>query len=294
MFCASTLYFYVHTVKTKSLRMTDSISLSSGSKANLRSSTAVLSVKSISKLQELEQIITNNVTENKPLVFLHPESDRDEYDEDEVEALNLRDFQTRIFMSSLSINMNSLWLRNHHSDNFKSKSNFTYIRDYFKAAFVTKNHTAAKATLTSELTKWFDLEHHEYCTYATTLASALSNEATNTSFQIHGAMVKSSNDVRLARRTLLLLMDILFSKVYTKTFLHKEHNSNIYRLVHCDTRNTNSYSSLYYAIFSFLLQVALTAFVVLELFNPKVTMEGTSFVQQEAMIVLASLGGIYR
>lgn len=245
------------------------------------------------KFEQLKEIMMDCISDNKPIIIPPSAFETEEYDEDEIYALRQRDFQTRIFMSSLSINMNSVWLRNHHSDNFNSKSNFTHVRDYFKAAFTTKNHTAAKSTLTSELTKWFDLDHHEYYTYATTLASALSDEATNTSFQIHKAMVQSPEQLQLARRTLILLMDILFSKVHFKNFLHKENNSNIYRLVYCEWKNTKNYSSLLYAIFSFLLQLALTAFVLLQLVVPSDSGFGMTPQIREYM-VLALFGAIYR
>lgn len=277
--------------------MIDNISLLMGSKKDnnessiVRPSTAAVSSASELKLRQLEEIMEDALVENKPLVFLHHDDQKDEYDDDDLFALSQRDFQTRLFMSSLSVNMNSVWLRNHHSDNFHSISNFTYVRDFFKAAYATKNHTAAKATLTSELTKWLNLDHHEYYTYATTLASALSHEASKTSFQIHEAMVKSPNDLKLARRTFVVLMDILFSKVYFKTFLFKEGNSNIYRLVHCGTKNTKDYSSFTYAIFSFLLQVALTAFVVLQLSE---SLQDGMLSEKRQMIILALLGAIYR
>ena len=249
------------------------------------------------QFKELEQIMKDCISENKPLIFPDTTAELEEYDDDDVNALIQRDFQTRIFMSSLSINMNCVWLRNHHYDNFNSKSNFTYVRDIFKAAFTTKNHTAAKSTLTSELTKWFDLDHHEYYTYATTLASALSEEATNTSFQIHPAMVGSSDQLPFARKTLILLMDILFSKVYLKTFLHKESNSNIYRLVHCVTKHTGSHSSLLYAVFSFLLQLALTTFVVLQVVAPSDENDKNRsgmIPNANEYMVLALFGAIYR
>ena len=276
--------------------MIDNISLLKGSKKDknessvFRPSTAAVSTVTEQKLRQLEEIMDDSLIENKPLIFLHHGYPKDEYDDDEVYALSQRDFQTRFFMSSLAVNMNSVWLRNHHSDNFHSMSNFTYVRDFFKAAYTTKNHTAAKATLTSEVTKWLNLDHHEYYTYATTLASALSDEGANTSFQIHEAMVKSPDHLQLARQTFVVLMDILFSKVYFKTFLFKEGNSNIYRLVHCSTKHTRNYSSFKYAIFSFLLQVALTTFVVLQL---SASVKDGILSEKKEMITLALLGAIY-
>eukprot|EP00551_Chaetoceros_affinis_P020353 CAMPEP_0203741204 /NCGR_PEP_ID=MMETSP0092-20131115/52743_1 /ASSEMBLY_ACC=CAM_ASM_001090 /TAXON_ID=426623 /ORGANISM="Chaetoceros affinis, Strain CCMP159" /LENGTH=180 /DNA_ID=CAMNT_0050627879 /DNA_START=100 /DNA_END=638 /DNA_ORIENTATION=- len=180
--------------------MIDTISILDSAKSN--SARTITSITSAQKEKDFESIMTENLSENKPLVFLREDDERDLYTKEEMLSLSERDFHTRLFISSAVYRNNCVWIRNHHTDIVASSSNFTYIRDYFKAAFSTENHTAAKTTLTAELTKWFDLDDPEYYTYATTLASGLSSEAANTSFQIHEAMVKSPDDVRAARRTL--------------------------------------------------------------------------------------------
>mmetsp|Transcript_4076 Transcript_4076/g.5323 ORF Transcript_4076/g.5323 Transcript_4076/m.5323 type:complete len:572 (+) Transcript_4076:101-1816(+) len=259
----------------------------------LRLSTA----QKLEKFDELEKIMKKDCKDNLPLIFLHPDEERNEYFDTEVEALSHRDFKTRILITSLSCNNNSVWVRTHHTDNAKVTSNFTYIRDYFKASHITENYIAAKATLTAELSKWFDFSSDKYYTYATTLASALSDEATNTTYESHKAFVSSTHPdtIKLARRKLILLMDILFTKVYLKKFLYDSNNCNIYRLAHCATKHNNNKYPLVVVTFSFLLQLALTAFVVLEIFNPDKwdDTDSRSNYRIGSFYVLAILGGIY-
>jgi hypothetical protein len=246
------------------------------------------------KGSKLEDVMTEALS--YPLIFLHPHEDRDEYTDKEVKCLADRDFQTRLLMTSFVMQNNSVWVRNHHSDNVTSTSNFAYIRDLFKATFTTTNPTAAKATLTSELTKWFQLERDEYYTYATTLASGLSDEAENTDFEICESMVNSKDDLKCARRRLIVILDILFSKVGFKTFLIQENNTNIYRLAHCLTKHTNNNPALVYATFSFLLQLALTIFVVLEFYDEGIDAfkpEQNEVFRRVALYVLATLGAMY-
>eukprot|EP00551_Chaetoceros_affinis_P011522 CAMPEP_0203684868 /NCGR_PEP_ID=MMETSP0090-20130426/48255_1 /ASSEMBLY_ACC=CAM_ASM_001088 /TAXON_ID=426623 /ORGANISM="Chaetoceros affinis, Strain CCMP159" /LENGTH=620 /DNA_ID=CAMNT_0050554049 /DNA_START=75 /DNA_END=1937 /DNA_ORIENTATION=+ len=267
--------------------------------------------RAVEKRSQLEGIMKSNCRENTPLIFLR-ENDEDEvgeYTDEQVnDILPYRDFKTRLFIANLAYQGNSAWVRNHHSDSIPSESNFTYIRDFFKASFAMKNHTAAKAILTSELTKWFDLSDDAYNTLATTLASALSEQAKNTSFQEHKAMVLSTDLKTLthARRTLVVLLDILFSKRHVKRFLYTENNSNIYRLVHCVTKHRKDKWPLIYVTFSFLLQFALTMLVVSELialilnnsfnslvFNNNNQEDERSTLRVVFLYILASLGAIY-
>mmetsp|Transcript_27337 Transcript_27337/g.41154 ORF Transcript_27337/g.41154 Transcript_27337/m.41154 type:complete len:628 (+) Transcript_27337:80-1963(+) len=259
-----------------------------------------LSAKADMKLKHLEVAMRNQLVEyNNPLIFLHPHQERDQYTEKELSTLPQRDFQTRLFVSSVSFMMNSLWVRNHHSDIVATTSNFTFIRDYFKAAFATKNHTAAKTILSAELKKWLDLNDYEYYTFATILASGLSKGARNTNFEINKAMVPSHANLPTARMTFLYLMDILFSKVYVKTFLYKENNSNIFRIAHCDTKHSKNKIVLIYALFSFLLQTALTLFVLFKVlpfdigsdFKPPEFEETSGFFV--LVCLLASFGACY-
>ena len=114
-------------------------------------SQSVMSMTSKDKRKNLEEVMSSNTQENKPLIFLH-EGQQDqvtEYTDEQLAILPSRDFKTRLFIANLAYNYNSVWVRNHHSDAISSESNFTYIRDYFKASFATRNHTAAKAIPTT-------------------------------------------------------------------------------------------------------------------------------------------------
>jgi len=198
---------------------------------------------------------------HKPIIRLY--EGRAEYTENELKLLQTRDFKTRLFISNQSVNWNSVWLRNHHTDNAEHVSNFTYIRDYFKAACKTGNHTAAKSTLTVLLTTIFAMEDSSYNSFASILASGLSEKAQHTSFEVHPGMIEDRNKLETARNQLLILMDVLFSKIKIRSFLLDRKNSNIYRLVHCLTMGNTNNKPMIYAFFSFLVQSCLTLFVIL-------------------------------
>ena len=81
---------------------------------------------------------------------------------------------------------------------------------------------------------------------------------------------------------------------FYKRFLIGGKNCNIYRLVHCDTKGNKNKWPLVYVIFSFLLQVCLTVFVVLEVFfitnSEKVTQTEEL---KYSLYILATLGSTY-
>ena len=146
-------------------------------------------------------------------ISLHPGDDRKIYTKEELNALKGRDFTTRLYISSQSVLNNSVWIRTHHTDNAEHTSNLAYIRDYFKAAYITRNHTAAKATLTALLTTMFAMEESNYNSFATIVASGLSEKGTNTSFEVHNtmlgdetkiSMLEDEEKIEIARRRLVL------------------------------------------------------------------------------------------
>ena len=57
-------------------------------------------------------------------------------------------------------------------------------------------------------------------------------------------------------------MDVLFSKMST-TFLIDDKQSNIFPLVHCNVKYGKDKTSIFAALFSFTLQITLTAYVAL-------------------------------
>lgn len=172
-------------------------------------------------------------------------------------------------------NGNTVFLRTRFSDNhpITHMNRYNYVRDYVKAAAATGSHTAAKSTLTRLLTLVIDANESSYCTFAITLASALSNTAENTCFERGdrsgtrnlNIMVNSDKELEKIRKEFCKLMHIIFSKIEKYHFMITEEGSNAYRLFHCKTVTTPEKMPLLYACFSFLLQVCLTAYVILQL-----------------------------
>ena len=162
-------------------------------------------------------------------------------------------------------------MRTRFSDNHKYNSNLNVVRDYFKAAHATKNFTAAKTNCTDMLSMCLQCKPHtsasisRYYTFAATVASGLSNCAANTSFEVHEGLLKDEAEVELARRKLCLLMDIIFSKISMFRFLVDEEGSNTFRVAYCRSKcNEKDKSPFVFAVFSFLMQLCLTAYVVAE------------------------------
>jgi len=217
---------------------------------------------SVSGLSELEEIMRNAIDNPDTCVFLHPGQRRD-YTRDELIALRKRDFETRLFLTSTQCAGDTVFLRTHHTDNAGHESHLNYVRDYLKAAHATRI-TCAKSNLTTLLTMCFELAPSDYYTFAISLASGLSNYGQNTDFEINTSMAPSQADVPDLRYKFCQLMDVIFSKMATKKFLLDDKRSNIYRLVYCKTQYSRSSSSIYSAIFSFTLQLCLTAYIGLQ------------------------------
>lgn len=195
-------------------------------------------------------------------VFLHPGQPRN-YKTEELIALKKRDFETRLFITGTQCAGDTVFLRNHHTDNAGHESHLNYVRDYLKAANATRV-TCAKSNLTTLLTMCFELTPSDYYTFAISLASGLSNYGQNTDFEIDTSMAPNEGDVPYLRCKLCLLMDVIFSKMAIKKFLLDDKRCNIFRLVYCKTKYSRNSTSIYSAIFSFTLQLCLTAYIGLQ------------------------------
>jgi len=215
------------------------------------------------KWAKLEDIFHEKYSENAPLVLLHPGDDRS-YTDEELDHLRERDFVARMLICRDSCCGKSISLRTHFSDNHKFESHLNYIRDYFKAEHLTQNYTAAKTTVSELLTIFFTLNESQYYSFAITIASALSNCGENTSFQPYDNLLTTKHQADEARRKLCLLMHVLFTKVSMYNFLIKNNGNNTYRLVHCGTKSYQNKKPLFYALFSFLIQLCLTGYVIAE------------------------------
>jgi len=244
--------------------------------------------------ENLMDIIDRDADDNqRPVVRLHPRFPKDKYNETEIKAFLGRDFKTRLFMSSLNIDGNCFWIRTHHTDNADHVSNFTYIRDYWKAACCTQNHTAGKATLTAILTTLFAMDDSDYNSFASIVASGLADKGLHTSFEVNDNLLKNLDGMQLSRHQLVLLMDVIFSKISFKRFLIDRNHQNIFRLVHCNTKGNKDKKDFIYVFFSFLLQVCLTVFVMMQVLVGEDVETEKDFKLRTSLWVLASLGSLY-
>lgn len=229
-------------------------------------------------ISTLEKIMRNDAEDSTNLIFLDQEGSsgkRKQYTDEEVEMLKQRSFKSRIFMTCESVNRNTVFLRTHFSDNhnMESVNTLNYVRDYFKAAYGTRSHTAAKAALARIIIIALDSEESWYTSFACVLASGLSGKGENTDFEKNeksknhqNILVGEDDDPKKTREEYCKLMHIIFSKIKKYRFMIEEEGSNAYRLFHCRTATTKDKSPLLYAGFSFLLQTCLTGYVIAQLY----------------------------
>lgn len=255
--------------------------------------------------KELAKIILHNVERPEDCVFLHPKSKRN-YTDDELASLTHRDFETRLFMTGTPQCGDTVFLMNHHTDNAQHASNFNYVRDYLKAFHVVKNWTCAKSVMTTLLSMCFQLEPSGYYSFASSIASGLSREGANITFEreiplesdddfVDNAVVEEipvgretrekevsrkrmstvaiknqvmlvgrDEDPVLIRRKLCFLMDAVFKRLAIRKFLVDDGRSNIYRLIHCQTKYAQNKNPIIIAVFAFILQISLTLYVILQ------------------------------
>lgn len=262
--------------------------------------------------KNLEKCILNSVDRAEHSVFLHPGEKRG-YTDDELAAVKHRDFETRLFMAGTPCNGDSVFLRHHFTDNVEHASNFNYVRDYLKAFHLIQNWTCAKSVLSTLLTMCFQLESSGYYTFAISLASGLSRNGENTDFE--GSLVSDpsfsnstvgeddsrsevwndntkdesvhkNDDLSLIRRKFCFLMDVVFKRLAIRKFLVDDERSNIYRIIHCQTKYSDNKKPLVIALFAFVLQISLTAYVLLE-FLLRVEAEEDSDFRRWKMLPLA-------
>ena len=219
-----------------------------------------------SKYSKLNEVFYSTFSESAPFIFLHEDDGRD-YNNEEFEHLHERGFETKLLLCRLTVAGKSVCLRTHFSDNHKYDSHLNYVRDFYKAAYVTRNLTAAKTTASELLYMFFNFDPSQYYSMAVTIASGLSNFGENIDFEKSDMFLKDGWDTDLERRKLCLLMDVLFSRIASYRFLLQDGGCNTYRVVHCGTKTSVNKRPLFYAVFSFLIQLCLTIYVVMENLN---------------------------
>jgi len=236
-----------------------------------------------------------------------------DYTEEILEKLSRRPFQSRLYISSsltktVSDTNDGVYeggfLRTRFSDRAAHQSDLSTIRDYIWALYSreearTKDAVAAKLAISHLCLGSFKMDESEYYSFASTLASALSEQATNTVFQPKEFL--KTEDLHLVRKKFVLCMEILFQSVSLDRFLVQDNAANIYRLAYC-MRSTMSYDNssqgmlvngrrIFFApLLSFALQVVLLVYVILEIED---TLEDEKFELQTKTLPLAALGSIY-
>jgi hypothetical protein len=237
----------------------------------------------------------------KDLVFLHPEEvGKRNYSVNELCRVGIRPFPSRLFITNVQLEWNTVWLRTRHTDHHVHNSSFIQVRDAFKADAITSNPPGAKYALTELLNMCYGMKDSDYHSFACTLASAFSNQAANTEFEksllLHPArmeqidqlcreesirsqssMARSRDFLELevlrkeqerSRKKLTQLLHIVFSKLKQKRLLVDDNKDNIYRLVLCMTKyRRKAWRPYFYAFFSFFFQLCAGLYVALSLTN---------------------------
>eukprot|EP00554_Chaetoceros_debilis_P014578 CAMPEP_0194123288 /NCGR_PEP_ID=MMETSP0150-20130528/53822_1 /TAXON_ID=122233 /ORGANISM="Chaetoceros debilis, Strain MM31A-1" /LENGTH=226 /DNA_ID=CAMNT_0038816463 /DNA_START=71 /DNA_END=748 /DNA_ORIENTATION=- len=209
------------------------------------------------RFEQLESIMTRDSTLQKSHVFMHPHDTGLDYTDDELKACQERDFECRLFITGTNCANKTFFLRTRHTDNHEHNTEFNFVRDYLKAAVSTRNHMAAKVTLSRLLTMCFKMSESDRISFSSTIASGLSKNGMNVDFEISDTMVRKSNDIEVTRLKLCVLMHIIFNKVRKHEFLVVNEGSNAFRLFHCRTKYSRDKKTILYAVFSFLLQCCL-------------------------------------
>ena len=166
-----------------------------------------------------------------------------------------------------------VFLRTHHSDNHPHASGvYNFVRDILKSSMHKNTFTASKATLTRLLNIALDMPESDYRTFAITMASGLSCYGSNTSFELRSsndrnAILRECQSPEVVRSELCILMHIMFTKIQKYNFMVEEGGSNTYRLSYCRLQTSKEKSPYAYAIFSFVFQIALTVYVILQIFT---------------------------
>lgn len=224
-------------------------------------------ISELGDAQTLESRIRAHTQSQKSHVFIHPHDLGSDYTDEQLHALMSRDFETRLFITAAMCMGDTVFLRTRHTDNHQHKSQFNLVRDFLKARYATKNHTAGKAALARLLTTLFRMDESERHSFISSIASGLSNKANNTDFEISDSLVKSPGDIPVARIQFCLQMHIIFNKLQKYKFLIEDEGANAYRIFHCRAKFSRDKTPVLYAIFTFLLQGCLVGYVMMASYN---------------------------
>jgi hypothetical protein len=237
------------------------VSLSKSGQAHIR----YMTTPSFYDDEELYTMMSKYATgQPLPLVFHDQENDDElEYQKENPRHIKNRDFKTRLYISNLrSHKLGTALLRTYHSDIASHSSDLSFIRDLYKA-YHQGNHPVARMILMRFMKVCFHADRTDYYSLAATIASGLSNCGDNTSFEICDDLIGTEGNVDAARKKLMLLMDIMFTNLTSRTFFIDKSGTNVYRVAYV----SSDLSSQMLAVFTFLLQICLTAYAVLSVTN---------------------------
>jgi len=251
----------------------------------------------------------NNTTDNDDTVVLLRSDDPRDYTLEELGKVRRRPFASRLYISGININWNTVWLQTHFSDCHANESPFRRIRDLVKAMIITQNHVASFNNLSDLLTQWFEMKDSKYYSLAATLASAISDYGRGVTFECradndreYSYKVLEVKKEELLKKQFTRLMHILFSKIAIERRLVKEGKDNIFRLVYCLTKymrckDTDNYGIFKFvgkifwaylkAFMSFIIQILLTIYIILSSVQKVRGGEGMEELIQFRMIPLA-------
>jgi len=110
------------------------------------------------------QLNLDDFSKQTSLVFLHPEDVRAgrDYSDEELERVALRRYPSRIFITNVQIEWNTVWLRTRHTDHHSHRTTFVQVRDAIKADFITNNPLGAKYSLTELFNMCYGMEKSNY------------------------------------------------------------------------------------------------------------------------------------
>ena len=209
--------------------------------------------------------------EKTSLLFIHPSLD---CTADQVTKLRTRPHQYRLFLTTsvfgVSEREGGFFLRNHFSDDAEHESTYGSIRDFVWGDAQDDAKETATSSLANTVTAFMRMDEGKYYSVASILASALSEQASNTIFQSHEKRGFCGNgdinDFEYPRKRFVLLMEIIFSSVAKDRFLLRDENVNIYRIAFCLLHSGESNRRIWFpALLSVFLQMTLMGYVCAEI-----------------------------
>mmetsp|Transcript_23488 Transcript_23488/g.35539 ORF Transcript_23488/g.35539 Transcript_23488/m.35539 type:complete len:635 (+) Transcript_23488:145-2049(+) len=234
-------------------------------------------VKTTTGYSRLKEAMENDFLDDL-VVILEPRAESRDYTLEEVEKVRRRPFASRLYLSRIVVDWNSVWLRTHFTECHEMESSTRRFRDLAKCAIFQNNSMAAYSIVADLMILLFSLEKTQYYSLATTLASALSNYGEGITFQSkidekdQKYLVRNRHE-QGPREKLTALVNILFRKISIEAHVVKNDQANIYRIAYCMIqslpKNTPNRNKLLCGVYlktgvSIVSQMALTTYIFLQ------------------------------